>query len=49
MYYNERETDFPPACESARYTGHDKHRGGRFATQKSHYYEYSGIKACYGY
>lgn len=37
MYYNEKETDFPPACNSARFTN------------GSHYYTYSGIKACYGY
>ena len=41
MYYNERETDFPPACDSARY------RGGK--TAHTRYYTYSGLKACYGY
>ncbi len=38
MYYNERETDFPPACEAARY----------LAGSTSHYFEYSRLKACYG-
>lgn len=37
MYYNEAETDFPTACESARYQ------------LGSHYYTFSGVKACYGY
>lgn len=37
MLYNERETDFKPACESARY----------LAGSTSHYYEYSKLKACY--
>lgn len=39
MLYNEKETDFKPACESARY----------FAGSTSHYYDYSKLKACYGY
>ena len=38
MYYNERETDFPPACEPARY----------LAGSQSHYYEYGQLKRCYG-
>ncbi len=37
MLYNEQETDFKPACDSARYaTG-------------SHYYTYSGLKTCYNH
>jgi hypothetical protein len=36
MFYNEKETDFPANCEAARYSG------------GSHYYRYSGVKACYG-
>lgn len=39
MYYNEKEIDFPANCESARY----------FPGTQSHYYEYSGLKSCYGY
>jgi hypothetical protein len=39
MYYNEKETDFPPACEAARY----------LAGTQSHFYTYSGLKVCYGY
>jgi hypothetical protein len=39
MYYNEKETDFPAACESARYV----------AGSQSHYYTFTGLKACYGY
>ncbi|MGC4061396.1 MAG: histidine-type phosphatase [Aquabacterium sp.] len=39
MYFNEKETDFPAACDNARY----------FAGASSHYYEYSKLKACYGY
>src|SRR5262249_44754862 len=46
--YNEEETDFPPACESARYVG-DGGRSRPFASVKTHYYEYLGIKSCYGY
>ncbi len=38
MYYNEQETDFPPACEASRY----------FAGSTSHWYEYSRLRACYG-
>ncbi len=37
MLYNERETDFKPACESARYQ----------AGSASHYYDYAKLKACY--
>lgn len=37
MLFNETETDFPAACEAARYsTG-------------SHFYRYSGIKTCYSH
>ncbi len=39
MYYNEKETDFPPTCESARY----------LSGSTSHYYEYGRLKACYGH
>jgi hypothetical protein len=39
MFYNEQETDFPSNCEFARYA----------AGTKSHYYTFSGVKACYGY
>jgi hypothetical protein len=39
MYYNEKETDFPAVCESARYE----------TVQHTHYYTYSGLKSCYGY
>jgi hypothetical protein len=39
MYYNEQETDFPAACEAARY----------LAGSASHYYDYSRLKACYGH
>lgn len=35
MYFNEKETDFKPACESARY------KAG------SHFYDFSKLKACY--
>lgn len=38
MLYNEKETDFPPACEAARY----------LAGSQSHYYEYHRLKTCYG-
>ncbi len=38
MLYNEKETDFPAACEAARY----------LAGSSSHYYEYSRLKTCYG-
>jgi len=41
MYYNEKETDFPAACESARYPD--------VPYAHSYYYTFSGIKACYGY
>jgi hypothetical protein len=37
MYYNEAETDFPSSCESAGYQA------------GSHFYTFSGLKACYGY
>lgn len=39
MLFNEKETDFPATCESARYL-----RG-----TQSHYYVFNGLKACYGY
>lgn len=39
MFYNEQESDFPPACEFARY----------LAGTQSHYYTFAGVKACYGY
>ncbi|MDY0743952.1 histidine-type phosphatase [Paucibacter sp. R3-3] len=39
MYYNEKETDFPPACEAARY----------LAGSASHYYEYTRLTSCYGH
>lgn len=39
MLYNEKETDFPPACEAARY----------LAGTTSHFYTLTGLKACYGY
>lgn len=39
MLYNERETDFPPACEAARF----------FAGSASHYYDYGRLKSCYGH
>jgi hypothetical protein len=39
MYRNEKETDFPANCESARY----------LAGTRSHYYTLDGLKACYGY
>lgn len=38
MFYNEKETDFPAACEAARY----------LAGTQSHFYRYSGLKTCYG-
>ncbi len=41
MYYNEQETDFPSACESARYLSS--------GTPQSHYYTFSGLTTCYGY
>lgn len=37
MLYNEKETDFKAACDGAR------HAAG------SHYYDYQGLKACYGH
>ena len=37
MLYNEKETDFKPACDSARYA------------PGSHFYDYAGLKACYGH
>jgi hypothetical protein len=37
MLYNEKEADFKPACESARYM------------PGSRYYRYEGLKACYGH
>jgi hypothetical protein len=39
MFYNEKETDFPAACEGARY----------LAGSTSHYYEYTRLKACYAH
>lgn len=39
MFYNEEEMDFPASCESARY----------LQGTNSHYYTFSGLKACYGY
>jgi hypothetical protein len=39
MLFNEKETDFPASCESARY----------LQGTQSHYYTFSGLKACYGY
>jgi hypothetical protein len=38
MLYNEQETDFAPACESARH----------LAGSNSHFYDYARLKACYG-
>ncbi len=38
MYYDEQETDFPAACEAARY----------LQGTASHYYEYQRLKVCYG-
>lgn len=39
MLFNEKETDFPAACEAARYaTG-----------TATHFYRYSGIKTCYSH
>lgn len=43
MYYNEKETDFPAACESARYNFSLAPSG------LSHYYTFNGLKSCYGY
>jgi phage-related tail fiber protein len=37
MLYNEKETDFKAACDGARYAA------------GSHYYDYQGLKACYGH
>jgi hypothetical protein len=37
MLYNEKETDFKAACESARYA------------PGSHFYNYNGLKACYNH
>jgi hypothetical protein len=37
MLYNEQETDFKPACDSARYA------------PGSHFYNYNGLKACYNH
>ncbi|WP_343593652.1 histidine-type phosphatase [Paracidovorax wautersii] len=36
MLFNEQEVDFPAACEAARYTA------------GSHYYDYAGLRRCYG-
>jgi hypothetical protein len=37
MLYNEKDTDFKPACDSARHA------------PDSHFYDYAGLKACYGH
>ncbi|MCU9952897.1 histidine-type phosphatase [Burkholderia sp. BKH01] len=37
MLYNERETDFQAACDSAK------------IAPASHFYDYAGLKRCYGY
>ncbi|MDS0862549.1 histidine-type phosphatase [Burkholderia pseudomultivorans] len=37
MLYNERETDFQAACDGAK------------IAPGSHYYDYAGLKQCYGY
>ncbi|MBY4767910.1 histidine-type phosphatase [Burkholderia ambifaria] len=37
MLYNERETDFQAACDGAK------------IAPASHFYEYAGLKRCYGY
>ena len=37
MLFNEKETDFPAACEAARYVA------------GSHFYRYTGIKTCYSH
>ncbi|KVE23869.1 histidine acid phosphatase [Burkholderia singularis] len=37
MLYNERETDFQPACDGARIAA------------GSHFYDYAGLKRCHGY
>ncbi|KVH57032.1 histidine-type phosphatase [Burkholderia cepacia] len=37
MLYNERETDFQAACDGAK------------LTPGSHFYDYAGLKQCYGY
>ena len=37
MLYNEQETDFKPACESARFA------------PGSHFYGYVELAACYGH
>ncbi|EDT06364.1 histidine acid phosphatase [Burkholderia ambifaria IOP40-10] len=37
MLYNERETDFQAACDDAK------------IAPASHFYEYAGLKRCYGY
>jgi hypothetical protein len=36
MLFNEQEVDFPAACDAARYA------------TGSRYYEYTGLKRCYG-
>ena len=48
MYYNEKETDFPAACDSARYAPDSRPRR-RPSRVRTHFYEYTGLKACYGY
>jgi len=35
MLYNEQETDFPPACDPARFA------------YRSHFYDYAKLKTCY--
>ncbi len=37
MLYNEKDTDFKTACDAARHT------------PGSHFYDYAGLKACYGH
>lgn len=37
MLYNEKETDFKAACDGAKAAG------------TAHYYDYTGLKACYGH
>jgi hypothetical protein len=48
MFYNEREIDFPASCEPARYSQPVHGRHGDNAP-KSHFYDYDGLKTCYGY
>ena len=37
MLYNEKETDFKAACDSAKISA------------TSHFYDYAGLRRCYGY